>query len=471
MNRRETAQEPSMEEILASIRKIIADEPTRDPALEARPLPRLSFPPRETQSRNATTGNGAVPARLSSRLNDAFSSGSAPDFRPQAPIAQTAHDDGLDDLLADGPQPEPATDAPRRLAPNPTPARTFQPAQTTFQNGALTLKTEPPIAAVKPELQEVSPSPEPSKSEPIVIASMAPVAPVAPATWQIPPPRTIELNTMPTLAGTPDLTPLAAVSEAERTILKHEPAANKTAEHEASAKPDTSPPAVAAVLAVEMSALAFPAEPVASATTAVQMPLPGLTATGAQPQTMETAAAPAGTFEMPASALNGASATPNAPLADTAPPAPAWVPGPTAAAMAIGLDQTAHRSGELHDPPATDAVTSALEALAARLSASSGSTSPEIVVATVDVSTPTSTAQTGGPSSMPVSVFTSPDSFVGGVALRPMPTRTLDDTAAELLRPMLRHWLDENMPRIVEKALRIELAQPSSAPPESETKG
>ena len=39
------------------------------------------------------------------------------------------------------------------------------------------------------------------------------------------------------------------------------------------------------------------------------------------------------------------------------------------------------------------------------------------------------------------------------------PERTLEDTVAELLRPMLRQWLSDNMPRIVEKALRIEVAQ------------
>lgn len=37
--------------------------------------------------------------------------------------------------------------------------------------------------------------------------------------------------------------------------------------------------------------------------------------------------------------------------------------------------------------------------------------------------------------------------------------RTIEDMVAELLRPMLREWLAENMPRIVEKALRIELAE------------
>jgi cell pole-organizing protein PopZ len=35
----------------------------------------------------------------------------------------------------------------------------------------------------------------------------------------------------------------------------------------------------------------------------------------------------------------------------------------------------------------------------------------------------------------------------------------IEDTTADLLRPMLRQWLAENMPRMVEKALSIELAE------------
>jgi len=41
--------------------------------------------------------------------------------------------------------------------------------------------------------------------------------------------------------------------------------------------------------------------------------------------------------------------------------------------------------------------------------------------------------------------------------------RTMEDTVAELLRPMLKTWLAENMPRIVERALRKELADNSRA--------
>ncbi len=37
--------------------------------------------------------------------------------------------------------------------------------------------------------------------------------------------------------------------------------------------------------------------------------------------------------------------------------------------------------------------------------------------------------------------------------------RTLEDTVADLLRPMLKNWLAENMPKIVERALRREMSE------------
>jgi hypothetical protein len=36
---------------------------------------------------------------------------------------------------------------------------------------------------------------------------------------------------------------------------------------------------------------------------------------------------------------------------------------------------------------------------------------------------------------------------------------SIEDTTADLLRPMLRQWLADNMPRMVEKALHIEIAE------------
>ena len=46
----------------------------------------------------------------------------------------------------------------------------------------------------------------------------------------------------------------------------------------------------------------------------------------------------------------------------------------------------------------------------------------------------------------------------------PAGVQTLEDTVARLLRPMLRQWLDDNMPRIVEKAFKEELAAEASLP-------
>jgi hypothetical protein len=50
-------------------------------------------------------------------------------------------------------------------------------------------------------------------------------------------------------------------------------------------------------------------------------------------------------------------------------------------------------------------------------------------------------------------------SAVAPVADTASSVRTMEDTVADLLRPMLRNWLSENMPRIVERALRKELEE------------
>ena len=50
-------------------------------------------------------------------------------------------------------------------------------------------------------------------------------------------------------------------------------------------------------------------------------------------------------------------------------------------------------------------------------------------------------------------------------ASEPTVPRSMEDTVAELLRPMLRQWLDQNMPRVIEKALRNEITQTGVAKP------
>ena len=47
------------------------------------------------------------------------------------------------------------------------------------------------------------------------------------------------------------------------------------------------------------------------------------------------------------------------------------------------------------------------------------------------------------------------------------PARTLEDSVADMLRPMLQRWVDDNMPRIIEKALRVEVARAAKPGPSS----
>ena len=46
------------------------------------------------------------------------------------------------------------------------------------------------------------------------------------------------------------------------------------------------------------------------------------------------------------------------------------------------------------------------------------------------------------------------EAAIAPAAVTAQPVRTLEDSVAELLKPMLRDWLDANMPRIVEKMAR-----------------
>ena len=46
---------------------------------------------------------------------------------------------------------------------------------------------------------------------------------------------------------------------------------------------------------------------------------------------------------------------------------------------------------------------------------------------------------------------------LSAAAQPPRESRTLEDIARELLQPMLREWLDQNLPRIVESAVREEV--------------
>jgi len=63
------------------------------------------------------------------------------------------------------------------------------------------------------------------------------------------------------------------------------------------------------------------------------------------------------------------------------------------------------------------------------------------------------------------SVPSAPEALVGRMPVSPAPAvassppaagRTLEDVVAEMVRPMLEKWIDANMPRIVERALKLD---------------
>lgn len=65
------------------------------------------------------------------------------------------------------------------------------------------------------------------------------------------------------------------------------------------------------------------------------------------------------------------------------------------------------------------------------------------------------------PPPLPTPGAPAPDAVVSAPA---QPEGTIEDATADLLRPMLRQWLADNMPRMVEKALHIEIAESVKAP-------
>ena len=122
--------------------------------------------------------------------------------------------------------------------------------------------------------------------------------------------------------------------------------------------------------------------------------------------------------------------------------------GPAVAPVSTDID-----SGDAQETPTSTSLpsqseTSPLDALAAGIAASSAklSAKPEgenaqpagTTVATATAKQNTTTSQAGVANSE---------------------ARTLEDVVTDMLRPMLHEWLEANMPRIVENALRIEVSE------------
>lgn len=108
-------------------------------------------------------------------------------------------------------------------------------------------------------------------------------------------------------------------------------------------------------------------------------------------------------------------------------------------------------------PPAPDTTAAvaaqALDALAQGLAASAAASAISGVTAPAAV--PLLTPVIEPHALQPFNALTPTPGPAGGAA----PARTLEDAVADMLRPMLQQWVADNMPRIIEKALRTEVAK------------
>ena len=171
------------------------------------------------------------------------------------------------------------------------------------------------------------------------------------------------------------------------------------------------------------------------------------------PQAVNTADGelpPGPSIEAPVVRAGQASYAPVKPKLPEAPKFLAPAPAPTAEAGPVDLPPAALETPPLPAPPlpaspVEAAVEPQVDALA-MLSAAMGTANP--------VDSAKAPAGIAVPPVLPLSAMLNSSSEPEDT-----PERTLEDTVAELLRPMLRQWLSDNMPRIVEKALRIEVAQ------------
>lgn len=376
MHKSDKAPEPSMEEILASIRKIIAEEPI-----------------------------GSRPGPTSATPNDRPSSTARPlaqdNARPEEPPYSV--EDALADLMGDQPRvargPERGQEPPPRVEEPPAPAAPAPEGRRTswlFGRASSTTPSAPPQTGPLPGFGR-APTSGPREQ---LDAGPAPAPAPAPAKAE----------------GEPPVSKPVQQPHEARSLFGARPHG-------------------------EQSPLAsFPTAP---ANQSQELPRP---APQRFPAREPSSGVPAGEQrETPAQPSPQVGPQSAAPIQAKAAPEPAPQPGPVSGIQrreASALDQTATRPErtEQESKPLTTSATAAIQ---------SGATQQAGVAEPAAAASP----KTSGPA---------PQARSSG--------RTLEETVVELLRPMLREWLDANMPHIVEKALRAELSSISKRPAADDTR-
>jgi cell pole-organizing protein PopZ len=552
MNRPDKAGEQSMEEILASIRQIIADEPSSDRSapivVEANPLvPKSS-------GAGASPASGLRTPPLLDRLNGVLRNGSLPPTKPLGSKRPLSFDQDLADMFDE------QDEAGDGLVSAPKPAEIRVPPDVSFPAAG---KASDVIDAVsKPALNGASSSAAQLSSSDLSSSQVSPSQPFVPPlpfggadsaaatdVTPVPTPRNFGFPPLrkqggfyPAQNATPVLPPLPpsepaldvapAPSENPEDTLKRisgfgavvpgeiasgGSTSNGSAENGLtggpmgalspfgatlpSSAPSSSTSNTGAASGLRTSSLSLSAEPAPREAVEAHDTMPALETPApfrnvsfdavidaAPPVTAPPVTAPAATASVgtsfsfgPAAKVLDAAISAIDPVGEltTSPvikpveakpievvpaPAPPIAERPIANRSLSGafsgmssvlpVNEPAPRFATPPAPDTTAAVAAqALDALAQGLAASAAASAISGVTAPAAV--PLLTPVIEPHALQPFNALTPTTGPAGGAP----PARTLEDAVADMLRPMLQQWVADNMPRIIEKALRTEVAK------------
>lgn len=370
MSRTDQNPDASMEEILASIRRIISED-AGDDLMDARPR-------RDRQPAPKPAPGNAFANELARALDEQTDDDG---------LVEAEDDDILDldrtPAARSAPVAAPRLDAPRPQPPRQAPTAAARP--TLADPPPLARRTPAPMVAVPPAPQPIAPVLRPVAAP--VARTEASSLPARPQPMPAPPTLRSRTAEIAVPRPAPPLTPPLSVAK---------PVAAKA--------PATMPPVVAK--AAPPTAAPAPIFEAGAADDEIE-----LTGASASPEV-----------------LNGSRAGDTGALDEA---------GDADDVISLGAfestSQTEAEPAAIADAPAPRIVAEEIAAVAeptGNALATTAATAPAVAAATV-------TAVAAAP----------------GIGSMLLPVRSLEDTVAELLKPMLREWLDANMPRIIARAL------------------
>ncbi len=432
MSNPEKRDERSMSDILASIRKIMAQEPA-----EAAPTgpgrvalngvttarePELKLPPHLAGSGNATASPAPVAEAVS--LDELLAE--TPHTPPPGPALKSP---GGASGPASGPAPGPQTGgAPEWLFPRSSPSEPAKdallgtpaqpPAQAKDAAAAPAAKAAPEAAppgpAAKPDAPPAKPTEEPK-------AAKEPTPAVA-----------LPLTPAPKLGDLGSVVPGKLDAGGSPPALDIGPSRPATTEHTVLGPPLAGP------LLGEPPRAPAASEPLAEVpgADALRRLIAGVIPPSAHPSVAPVAKAPE---TAPATARAGEAPKPEA--------GPKAVPEPKGEAKASPADQ----------PPAPKQAAAPAPTSVSAPATKPAAAAPAPALAQAPIPKPAAPAAVPPPAAKAVT----PPPTAAAPAPKPASasagSKTMDETVVELLRPLLREWLNSNMPRLIEPALKAEL--------------